>query len=113
MKLGTETGNLITHVLTAPQHQPTPAVGDGATMCYYTDRHAGTIVKVTRTQVHVQRDVATRADGNGMSDAQRYTYDRDPDGAVTVFRLTKRGYRSAGGTGLIIGARREFYDFTF
>jgi len=94
-----------------------PAVGDGVTMCHFTDRHAGTVIKRTPKTVTVQRDKATRVDGNGMSDAQQYEYERDPEGATYVFSLRKNGtWRQRGheeqGTRLVAG-RREYYDFSF
>ena len=93
--------------------QLTPTVGMGATILCWTDRHAGTIVKVTRTQVHVQRDTATRVDANGMSEAQDYKYAADPTGTVEVFRMTRKGYRNSAGNGLLIGSRRAYHDYSF
>lgn len=112
LKAGTETGSLMNH-LYSREAVPTPVVGDGCTILMWTDRHAGTIVKVTATQVHVQRDKATRADSNGMSESQSYTYEADPDGAIQIFRMTKKGYRDNGGSGLLIGSRREYHDYSF
>jgi len=94
-----------------------PAVGDGVTMCFFSDRHACTVIKRTAKTVTVQRDKATRSDGNGMSDAQSYEYERDPGGATYVFSLRKNGtWRQRGdsdrGTRLVAG-RREYYDFSF
>ena len=110
MKAGTETGSLVNHIL-SDSRQP-PSVGDGATILCWTDRKAGTIVKVTRTQVHVREDAATRADKNGMSESQEYSYAPDPNGSVHVFRMTKRGYR-CGSLGLAIGIREQYYDYSF
>jgi hypothetical protein len=111
MKLGTETGSVMNHLFTASA-QPEPAVGMGATICCWTDRHAATIVKVTRCQIHVQADVAIRTDKNGASECQQYEYRRDPSSTVIVFRKTKRGWRSNQG-GLLIGVRRHYYDYSF
>ena len=112
MRLGSETGSLTNHVLTGPG-QAEPAVGMGATICCWTDRHAGTIVKVTPCQVHVQEDNAVRTDSNGMSECQTYAYEPNPNAPITVFRKTKRGWRSKCGRGLVIGKRMEFYDYSF
>lgn len=112
MRLGSETGSLMNHVYTTSLQQ-SPEIGMGATMCAWTDRHAATIVKVTPCQVHVQQDIAKRVDENGMSECQRYEYQPNPQAPVIVFRKTKRGWRSACGYGLIIGVRREYYDFSF
>ena len=111
MRLGSETGSVMNHLMTSGG-QPEPAVGMGATICFWTDRHAATIVKVTRCQIHVQEDIVTRIDDNGMSECQRYSYAPNPDAPVIVFRNTKRGWRSKSG-GLLIGTRRHYYDYSF
>lgn len=112
MKAGTETGSLMNHVM-GSSAQPAPVVGMGATVLMWTDRKAGTVVKVTKTQVHVRLDHAKRIDKNGMSDAQSYEYSPDPEGSIIVFRMTKRGYRSSGGNGLGLGYRRAYHDYSF
>jgi hypothetical protein len=114
MNFGTETGSVVNHLLSDTQGEPEAVVGMGATILMWTDRHAATIVKVTRTQVHVRRDKATRTDKNGMSESQEYTYEADPTATVEIFRKTKRGWRATGGgKGLRIGDRREYHDFSF
>jgi len=112
MRLGSETGSAMNHVYTTGT-QPNPEVGMGATMCSWTDRHAGTIVKVTPCQVHVQQDTAKRTDENGMSECQRYEYTPNPHAQITIFRHTKRGWRSKCGKRLMIGVRMEYYDYSF
>lgn len=111
MKLGTETGSVVNHFM-ATAKQIEPAIGMGATICYWTDRRAATIVKVTRCQIHVQEDIARRVDTNGMSECQEYEYEPDPNGAVTIFRKTKRGWKG-NGAGLLIGSRQHYYDYSF
>ena len=114
LKLGRDTGSLTNHMMSRPYGEPKPEVGMGATILMWSDRHAATIVKVTPTQVHVQRDKATRTDDRGMCESQDYTYERDPTATVEVFRLTKRGWRApGGGAGLLIGDRDEYHDFSF
>lgn len=112
MKAGTETGSLTNHLYSRVKRLE-PKVGMGATELRWTDRKAVTIVKVTPTQVHVQYDIATRTDKNGMSENQTYSYESDPSSPVEIFRLTKKGYRSKSGSGLLIGERDEYYDFSF
>lgn len=114
MRLGTDTAS-VNNWLMAGAKQPVPKVGDGATICMWTDRHAATIVKVTPTQVHVQEDIATRTDSNGMSDCQEYSYQRNPGAEVRIFRLNKYGqYRQPSrGCSLAIGVRRSYHDFGF
>lgn len=112
MKAGIETGSLMNHIYSTPTEQA-PEVGMGATVLCWTDRHAGTIIKVTPAQIHVQHDIATRVDKNGMSESQQYEYAPDPNGRVDVFRMTKRGWRNTSGNGLAIGIRQQYYDFSF
>lgn len=94
--------------------QPVPRVGDGATHVMWTDRHAYTVIEVSASgkTVKVQRDKATRTDGRGMTDAQSYKYEPDPQGAVRTVRLTKRGWRS-NGEAVLMGVRDEYYDYSF
>ena len=103
----------LTNRIDEQRNQKQPAVGMGATITMWTDRHAATIVKVTAHQVHVQQDKATRTDTNGMSECQEYTYERDPSRSVQIFRRTKHGWRERAGNGLVIGERDEYYDFSF
>lgn len=115
MRLGTETHSM-TNYLMAGSKQPVPRVGDGATICMYTDRHAATIVKVTPTQVHVQQDHAVRIDQNGMSESQEYAYAFNPEAPIKVYRYSKARacYRDAtGGSTLAIGHRNSYHDYSF
>jgi hypothetical protein len=112
MKAGVETGSLMNHLYSGAA-MPAPGVGMGATILCWTDRHAGTIVKITPTQIHVQRDSAKRTDKNGMSEAQTYEYTADPSGLIEIFRNTKKGYRNTAGNGLLIGTRRAYHDYPF
>ena len=78
MKLGTETGSMMNHLMVNANH-PKPVVGMGATMCSWSDRTAATIVAVTPKTITVKCDKATRTDKNGMSDCQTYSYTPDPN----------------------------------
>lgn len=114
MKLGTETASLTNYMMSGTVGAPTPVVGMGATILMWTDRYAATIVKVTPTQIHVQRDIAKRIDKNGMSETQNYEFTTDPTASVEIFRKTKSGYRmTGGGASLRIGERDEYHDFSF
>lgn len=100
---------------------PTPVVGMGATILMWTDRHAATILAIgpNARWLTVQEDRAIRTDGNGMSDAQTYRYERNPDAPIWRFTLRKDGrYRRTGdsstsGLSLLIGVRRTYHDFSF
>ncbi|UKL30052.1 hypothetical protein [Bacillus phage PK2] len=109
----------------------TPAnvkVGDGVTMGLYSDAHAGTVVKVTKTQVIVQRDKATldpnwkpEVVAGGFAghctnqDSQTYTYEQDPNGELTKFTWSKKfnQYRNNQRGMKLYKGRREFYDYNF
>jgi len=133
MKLGTHTGNVFNHLDSrAVRGEPAPYVGMGATMLQWTDRHAATITKVFKhgktTYVIVTRDTATRTDKNGMSESQEYTYSSNLNGTEHIFKknpktgfwkevrfnnATKRYVQMSHGTGLKIGVRDEYYDYSF
>lgn len=99
----------------------TPEIGMAATLVYFSDRHAATVVNVLHNGavVHVQRDIATRIDRNGQSERQDYTYAPDPEAPVQVFtkrkngRYVRRGESLNSGTRLGLGYRREYYDPSF
>ena len=122
MRLGTDTGSLMNHVMSNAQ-TPAPKVGDGATVLHWTDRVAGTIIEVADdgNSFVVQDDKVTRTDTNGLSEAQSYDYAPDPDGGKTTFRRVKRGkaagqFRENGknsGYGVLIGHRNHYHDFSF
>lgn len=95
--------------------QAEPKVGDGCTEICYTDRHAGTITWVSASgkSFRFKRDIATRKDGLGMSDAQQYTYEPDPNASEHTARLHKDGKYRSGGTVVGVGYRQEYYDYSF
>lgn len=132
MELGGRNGtNSVTNwLMSGTKGQPKPEVGMGATILSWTDRHAGTIIKVWTERkmllLEVQEDKATRVDKNGLSESQEYTYEANPAGPVTTYGLTKtKGWMSMylseagryrqieGGNGLRIGERRKYHDFSF
>lgn len=110
------TGSLIN--MLADSSVPTvPEVGQGATLIYWTDRTPATVVAIERNGrlIVVQEDTATRTDSNGMSDAQSYEYERNPNGRTHEATLRKDGsYRLKGGqTRVALGARSKYHDFSF
>ena len=95
----------------------TPTIGMPATVCYYSDRHAATVIAVSKTgrKVTVQEDTATRTDTNGMSECQTYTYSADPAGRVHVFYRNKHGEYGGRrqGVRLSLGVRSSYHDYSF
>ena len=98
-----------------------PAVGMGATVLFWTDRVAGTIIQVTARSFTVREDKAIRVDDNGMSDRQEYRYEPNEAGVLHEFvRILrgkfKGGWRERGkkrGRGVMIGRRSGHFDYSF
>ena len=67
-------------------------VGDGATFVIASDRVAGTVIKRTRTRLHVQDD-KVKPTHKGQTEAQSWLSAPDADGHVRVF---SRRYRRDG-----------------
>ena len=82
-------------------------VGDGASVCFYSDTEAYTVIKVTPKTITLQRDKATLLNGfkSGEPDAlqispggfsghtsgeQRYKIERDPNGSIIKAHMRKR-----------------------
>lgn len=132
LKLGSGTGSLTNHIYSRVKN-PTPVVGMGATMLHWTDRSAGTVIKVHHHRhqlyVHVQGDHAVRIDKNGMSESQTYEYTPDPEGGIAVWRQHKLGsstfwesvcfnnktkrWNKTSGPGLTLGYRAAYHDYSF
>lgn len=113
------TGSLVNEMY-GQARQPDPEVGMGCTVLMWTDRLAGTIVAVpNRRTVHMQCDEVYRTDSHGMSDAQSYRYERNPNAQVRVYTLRKNGAwvrqggKMRGGERLAIGMRQQYYDYSF
>lgn len=101
-----------------------PAVGMGATLLSWSDRHPATVVAVgpqskaqpgLPTWVEVTEDEAKRTDSNGMSECQSYEFTTRPDGHRTRYTLRPGGvYRVKGGDRRILFGRRDkYHDFSF
>ena len=129
MRLGTETGCIVNHFMTTSISK-VPNVGDGATLCYWSDRYPATVISVERKGksviATVQEDRATRIDANGISESQTYEYSRNEDGSKTIFRSRNDGASwekvrvnengrlvKSPDCGVYFGSREKFHDFTF
>lgn len=96
-------------------------VGDGATICYYSDREPATIIEISEDGkiVKVQEDKAVRTDTNGMSDSQDYDYFRNENGTIHTFKRNRKGFYTDNGkatdygTKLGFGYRRKYFDYSF
>jgi hypothetical protein len=119
------TTNSLVNNLMMDSRQREPSVGDGATVLMWTDRYAATIVTVERFKtgrragevkaVEVREDHAKRTDRNGQSESQTYEYSPNPSATVQRFTLRANGRyeQPGGGSGLLIGHREMYHDFTF
>lgn len=102
-------------------------VGDGVTVRFYTDAHAGTVIRKTKTMLIIQQDKATldpsftpEFDVGGFAahcsnnNEQKYNYERDPEGTIYKARWSEKdGCYKYDGCCRISRGRHEFYDYNF
>lgn len=101
---------------------PNAEVGMPATVCFHSDNLPATVIEVAGEgkRIKVQEDNAERMDSNGMSEAQEYSYTRNPDGRIfeasfrkKIGRYVVKGDGVRNGTRIFVGRRRKFHDFCF
>ena len=128
MKLGTDTGSLVNHMMSMTGDHAI-YVGAPATLLSWTDRHPATVVEVITKgkslYVIVQADSWTRIDNNGISENQSYLYGRDHNGYKSTFKWANSRWRQVvlneeskrynllGVGGLSIGHREKYEDPSF
>ena len=128
MKLGTQTGSLINHVLTHNVLPSVPEVGAPATICLWTDRWPATVFRTFAVGkaviVETREDKAERIDNNGISESQKYEYKTDVLGTKHHWRVTKKGiehvylaesgrWKKVGNLGVRFGVREKFHDYSY
>ena len=129
MRLGTQTGSLINHVLTFGMKPAAPEVGAPATICYWSDREPATVFRVFMVGksiiVETRDDDCVRVDNNnGISEAQEYEYKTKVNGHKRYWRITDKGVQAVeqngggrwvkGPSGAVVFGRREkFHDYSF
>lgn len=109
----------------------TANIGDGATVHYWSDSSAATIIDVKRNgkQIVLQFDRATRANSDddvvhvgGFAahrehpNGQKWNLERDPDGEICEANWSEKRQRFCvgGAKGNPVSAgRRHFYDYNF
>lgn len=76
MKLGTETGSMVNHLISACGTPPEE--GKGATELLWSDRKAYEVLLVSpdKKTAYIQAYVKKRIDKNGLSENQEYLYDQ-------------------------------------
>lgn len=119
-RLGTDTGSLFNHLFgNSKPIEPKP--GMGCTILLWTDRHACTIHKVSEDSktIWISRDEAKPLH-KGMTDSQAYEYSNNNQNEPQFWQvatLRKDGRFHLGttmkGSIVLIGHRREYYDFSF
>jgi len=109
-----------------------PEIGMGATIVYWSDRQACTIVDVSKNgrTVTVTEDTATLTNSDELkchaggfaahvSGTQKYSYKSNPDGPTKQYSLRKNGrwirvgQSMRSGTNLSVGHRSQYYDYNF
>ena len=123
MRLYSETGSLMNHMMSSSSRQP--KVGEGATILGWTDRKAYEVISVSKDgkEVVLQRYSPRRADDRGMTDAQEYIYDTLIESYLTLrFRYGRWYEKYEGEKGekpfyckahVIFGEKMEYYDYSF
>lgn len=119
-----EERNALANALIRQAHEEI-AVGDGVTIRFWSDAHAGTVVKRTKKMIVVRRDKATLSSDykpewvvGGFSavclnqDEQSYTYEPDENGTEYRVYAGRDGIFRYEGKLIRIG-RHEFYDYNF
>jgi len=102
-------------------------VGDGVTVCLYTDREAYTVIKRTKYTITIQRDKVIHSpnfkpefEAGGFcahctnQDDQVYDYERDEQGSIEVCHWSEKlGCFVWKGCAKVINGRHEYYDWNF
>ena len=106
-------------------------VGDGVTLCYYTDSKAGTITNISKSgkTITFKLDIAKLSPnfkpeiiecgfvGHCTNqDEQTYTYQPDENGREYTAKLSSNGNWYVGGKKgqrVLVGVRNAFYDYNF
>ena len=97
-----------------------PAVGMGCTHLMWSDRHAYTVISVSKSGrvCQIRSDKEIRTDVGGMTECQTYSFEPDPDGSVKSISLRKDGRwrevgHGSGGSVFVIGHRESYHDYSF
>lgn len=129
MKLGSETGSLVNHLM-GSSSQIDPEVDMPATILSWSDRAAATVTnmftKNGRKIVEVTYDISTVVRGSTADGSAVYRYERDPAGSVRYFRREKTGewvcvrknedtgrWAKSGQSGILLGHRETYRDPSF
>lgn len=123
MKLGTETGSLINHVMSTMTGAD-PVAGDAATILHWSDRDPATVVHwYAKSQVVELRGDKAKCINFEMQD---YEFERSETGPTYYFQRQKNGswcqvflnrvtgrWNKSKGAGLVLGRREKYRDPSF
>jgi hypothetical protein len=120
MKLGTQTGSLVNHIL-SNTIDSNPQVGMGATEFLWTDRRPWRVVEVVKEnkEVKIAYINAVRIDKNGMSEEQEYDYSNHSDHTITLvrrgnsWRTWNELHQQWCKMNIKFGYAEQYYDFSF
>jgi len=102
-------GNLMNRI---SEHSlsPTPAIGMGATIYMWSDRHAATVVAISKSgkRITLRADRVTR-----WENSYGAAFLPDPDGVTYEANLTKNGTWKSAGNGVTLGNRAAYRDPSF
>lgn len=93
-----------------------PVAGEGATVIWWSDRHAATVLRVSASgkTAWLCEDRAIRTDSHGMSDSQSYRFEPDPQGRIMVAKRRPDGrWKTTGGQVVQFGDRSHYHDYSF
>lgn len=90
------------------------SVGDGATICFVSDRHAATVVSTTRKTVTIQWDTEEIVSGSRFDGSAKYVFYRNTNAPMETYSLRNnnkwvRTGESKNGTYIVPG-RGSYYD---
>lgn len=129
MKLGTQTGSLVNHMMSNTSVRDIVPGETGATLLSWTDRHPATVVDVfskgAYTYYVIQEDSWEIVKGSEQDGSAQYGFTRNPNGYKQIFRAKTDGssgfqkvtinqdtgrWNKVGSGGLSIGNRERYYD---
>lgn len=103
----------LTNRLLERQENEEVKVGMGATIYWFSDRSACTIIEVkSKCKIVIQKDKAIRLDNRGMSEEQDYRFERDENGQIYECYCRKGVWKTQDKQRVVIGKRDCYYDYS-
>lgn len=107
-------GSLMNRICENAKSEEEIKVGMGATIYWYSDRTACTVVEVkSKCSIVIQRDIATRIDNRGMCENQEYEFSQDENGRKYECYCRNGVWKTKGDKQrVVVGKREEYYDYS-